>query len=582
MNKKNTFCLLGFMIAFLCSKINAQNYQTLNVASGYNEDLIANGAGAASSSTTQSVDNPVNGFVFMSTDFVNASGASPTSGLPANGLINSENTPGLTFQLASYSGNNSLRLLNANDFGTLSFSSTPSASKLYMLATTGSGFSTADILVTFTDGTSQDFVDESVSDWYFGFPFAIKGIGRVSRINDNIENNTENPRLYEITLPISAANQTKNIANVKVTKTSLGSEILNVFGFSYLTANSCVAPDDVTLSNVTSNSAAISWTPIPGSSSYEIYWSTANTTPILSTVPTVTGITGASINIPSLSPNTSYYVWVRNNCGGGSTSDWSSLAEFTTLCGAVDVPYLEDFNAVDDYTIPACTSMHSTNFEGNWEVFDATDIVPGLDSNAVFSGSSDTADANAWFYTRGVNLQAGTSYTFSFIYANYENPQSLKVAYGESPVDASMINIIADYPNVNAASASTAIFTVTPISTGVYYFGFHNYTPAANGNIFGAIILDNISVTQSNLSTQDNEFQNNNVNIYPNPASDYLHVKSKKKITEAKIYTASGKIILSHGKVDQKIDVSKLIKGVYILSIKNADGTSSSHKFIKN
>lgn len=582
MNKKITFCLLGFMAAFLCSKINAQNYQPLNVTSGYNEDLIANGAGAASSSTTQSIDDPANGFVFMSTDFVNASGASPTSGLPANGLINSENTPGLTFQLASYSSNNSLRLLNANDFGTLSFNSTPAASKLYMLATTGSGFSTADILVTFTDGTSQTFVDNSVNDWYWGSPTAIKGIGRVSRINDNIENDTFNPRLYEITLPISVANQTKNIANVKVTKTSSGSEILNVFGFSYLAANSCVTPDNVTSSNVTSNSASISWSPVPGSSSYEIYRSTTNTPPIFSTAPTIIGITGISTNVPGLSPNTSYYVWVRNNCGGGSTSDWSSLVNFTTACSAAGVPYLEDFNAVNNYTIPACTSMQLISFLGNWGVSDITGIVPGFDSNAVFNSSYDMADADTWFYTQGVNLQAGISYTFSFIYANYQSPQSLKVAYGESPVDTSMINIIADYPDVNVTSATNATFTVTPISTGVYYFGFHNYTPAANVNMTGAIILDNISVTQSNLSTQDDEFQNNNVNIYPNPASDYLHIRSKKKITEAKIYDASGKIILSHDKIDQKIDVSKLIKGVYILSIKNADGTFSSHKFIKS
>lgn len=582
MNKKITFCLLGFMASFLCSKINAQNYQTLNVTSGYNEDLIANGAGAASSSTTQSVDDPANGFVFMSKDFVNASGASPASGLPDNGLINSENTSGLSFQLGSYSSNNSLRLLNANDSGTLSFNSTPKASKLYILATTGSGNSVADILVTFTDGTSQTFVDNSVSDWYWGSFFTIKGIGRVSRISDNIENDTYNPRLYEITLPISAANQTKNIANVKVTKTSSGSEILNVFGFSYLAANSCITPDNITSSNVTSNSATISWSPVPASSSYEIYRSTNNTPPIHSTVPTITGVTGSSINIPGLSPNTLYYVWVRNNCGGGSTSDWSSLVSFTTACDAVDVPYLENFNAVNNYSIPACTSMQSTGFFGGWSVSDLTGVVPGFDSNGIFCSMYSMADSDAWFYTQGINLQAGTSYTLSFIYANYQSPQSLKVAYGESPVDTSMVNIIADYPDVNVTSATTATFTVTPISTGVYYFGFQNYTPAANVNMSGTIMLDDISVTQSNLSTQDSEFQNNNVDVYPNPTSDYLQIRSKKKITEAKIFDVSGKLVLSSDKIDQKIDVSQLIKGVYILSFKSIDGTFSRHKFIKN
>ena len=89
MNRKITRSLLGLMSIVSFCKLSAQNYQTLNVTSGYNSDLVANGSGAASSTTTASVDDPANGYVFMSTDFINGNGIAPTSGLPASGLINS-------------------------------------------------------------------------------------------------------------------------------------------------------------------------------------------------------------------------------------------------------------------------------------------------------------------------------------------------------------------------------------------------------------------------------------------------------------------------------------------------------------
>lgn len=579
MNRKITRSLLGLMSIVSFCKLSAQNYQTLNVTSGYNSDLIANGSGAASSTTTASVDDPANGYVFMSTDFINGNGIAPTSGLPASGLINSQSTTGLSFQMANYSSNNSLRLTNVGDNGTLSFASTPKASKLYMLATSGSGTSAADILVTFTDGTTQTFTNTSISDWYGGNSFAIKGIGRVSRVSDAIENSTTNPRIYEIPLVVSGANQTKNISNIKVTKVVGGSGILCVFGFSYIVANSCIAPDNLAASNITANSATLSWNAVAGSSSYEIYLSTTNTAPTMSTTPTMSGITGATTNLTNLSPSTTYNAWVRNNCGGGSTSDWSSLSvSFSTLCGAVNVPYMENFNSVTNYSIPPCTSQQVITSDGDWAVYDWGGAVPGFSSNTVYTIPPNSSNADTWFYTKGINLQAGVSYTLSFDYGNYFSPQSLKVAYGTSPVNTSMVNLVNDFGSVNIPAASTATYTITPTSTGIYYFGFNDYTPASTD--LGALILDNISVTTATLSTVENALSQNTVSIYPNPVSDYLYIKSKQKISEMKIFDVSGKTVLSSGQAE-KIDVSPLVKGAYILSVKNADGTISTHKFIK-
>lgn len=581
MNKKITVGFFCLMTASLFCKINAQTYQTLNVTSGYNADLVANGSGTASSSTTQSVDSPTNGYVFMSTDFMNGAGAMPTSGLPSSGLINSANTTALSFQLAPYTANNALRLVNANDSGVLNFGSTPKASKLFMLATTGSGSSIASIVVNFTDGTNQTFTNQSIKDWYGGTGFAIKGIGRASRVTDAIENNVNDPRLYEISLSISAANQAKNISNVSVTKTSSTASFLCVFGFSYQVANSCIAPDSITATNLTPNSATVSWTAVSGVASYELYRSTSTVAPVGSTVPTDTGIATATKNITGLAPATSYNVWVRSNCGGGSVSDWSLVkANFMTPCTSVNAPYTENFNSTTAGTLPMCTSQQVINPGGDWAVDDGTGLA-GFSSNVVYTLNNNTNDANTWFYTNGVNLQAGTSYTFTFDYANYASPQSFKVVYGNSPVNTSMTNVIHDYPSTNVTTYTTGSFTITPATTGVYYLGFNVYTTAAMSGNLGLMAFDNLSLTTTSLSTSENLLSKNDVQVYPNPTSDYLNIKGAKNVSGIKVLDVSGRVVLSSDKAEQKIDVSQLVKGAYILNVKNTDGTSSTHKFIK-
>src|SRR3954470_1735106 len=81
---------------------------------GFNEDVIANGTGSVMSSTTNNADgglNP-NSWCFVAPNYLGPLGQTATSSLPSTGLITSvvTATPGLTFQLASYSANNDLRL----------------------------------------------------------------------------------------------------------------------------------------------------------------------------------------------------------------------------------------------------------------------------------------------------------------------------------------------------------------------------------------------------------------------------------------------------------------------------------------
>src|SRR6478736_725905 len=215
----------------------AQNYLPVPLT-GFTADVIASGSGSVASLTSVDVDG--GSFNFVALNYVSPSSVSPTSGLPNNGLINSAATPGLTYQLANFSANNSLRI-SGTGTGTLTFAAPEAADQVYVLATSGSGVSNVTITVNFTDATSQAFT-QTVNDWFNGTGYAIQGISRVSRATNIIENSATNPRLYQLALPLSAANAGKAIASIMFNKTTT-TGVLNVMGVTVRTVPSALPID---------------------------------------------------------------------------------------------------------------------------------------------------------------------------------------------------------------------------------------------------------------------------------------------------------------------------------------------------
>ena len=69
------------------------------------------------------------------------------------------------------------------------------------------------------------------------------------------------------------------------------------------------------------------------------------------------------------------------------------------------------------------------------------------------------------------------------------------------------------------------------------------------------------------------------LSIYPNPAKGEVNIKTDKKIKSSSVLDISGRTVLSS--TTQKVDVSSLAKGVYMLQVEFADGTTSTEKLIK-
>ncbi|SFQ47135.1 GEVED domain-containing protein [Flavobacterium akiainvivens] len=239
---------------------------TGNGITGYNFDIIANGVGNASQSSGIGLDE-VNSRALVSLDFqATATSALPTYGLPVNGVINSAASAGVSYQLANYTGPNALYLTpsyvtgsaNTASTGTLSFQA-QNAEVVYILsAAAGGGSSNLPFTATvnFSDGTNQQ-ASLNAKDWYNGTNFAIKGIGRVNRTNNNLEGDAENPRLYEHTIALTAANQTKTITGITFAFTGDSTaEYGNEIRFAILSVTTGEAVDDVLTVATTNNAPA--------------------------------------------------------------------------------------------------------------------------------------------------------------------------------------------------------------------------------------------------------------------------------------------------------------------------------------
>jgi len=64
----------------------------------------------------------------------------------------------------------------------------------------------------------------------------------------------------------------------------------------------------------------------------------------------------------------------------------------------------------------------------------------------------------------------------------------------------------------------------------------------------------------------------NQLSIYPNPVKDEIFIKSDLQIAKVEIYSSTGALLLSDNNFNEKISVSKLLKGVYLIKVYTSNG----------
>ena len=145
----------------------------------------------------------------------------------------------------------------------------------------------------------------------------------------------------------------------------------------------CPQPTALTLGAMTENSAVVSWTgPTSATPTFDYYYSTANTAPTASTTPS-NNVPGVTTTIGGLNPSTTYYVWVRSNCGS-ENSVWTGPLSFTTPQIPGTMAYNENFEGPINWTLVNGTQPNK------WIVGTATSTSP---THSLYISNNNAANA---------------------------------------------------------------------------------------------------------------------------------------------------------------------------------------------
>lgn len=137
----------------------------------------------------------------------------------------------------------------------------------------------------------------------------------------------------------------------------------------------------------------------------------------------------------------------------------------------------------------------------------------------------------------------------------------------------------------NRGGEAIKVYKVPGTTDGTNYFDLSDWETGSGGSWENWSINNGILTISAGtnpmcgtLSTP--EFETFSIQVYPNPTSDNLFIKSKTPIKSARIFSVLGKEFSATLLNDETIDVSSLSSGLYILKL-YSETTEQSFKIIK-
>ena len=257
---------------------------------------------------------------------------------------------------------------------------------------------------------------------------------------------------------------------------------------------SCSAPTGFVASALTATSATISWNaavPAPATG-YEYYYSNVNTAPSGAG----TANAGLTANLSALTQNTTYYVWLRSDCGGGTFSAWAGPFTFATPCNPYTVPYFEGFESgyTHNATVAGCISQASVTGASVWTANSTLTTYNRTPRTGLFNTFLQYGNED-WMFIP-IDLVGGTSYRVS-LYARQDGATptdaNIAISYGTSNSAVGMTNSVLAATGIISGNYQEIVGDFTPATSGTYYVGIKGYMNSTPWYIS----LDDISITES-------------------------------------------------------------------------------------
>ena len=277
---------------------------------------------------------------------------------------------------------------------------------------------------------------------------------------------------------------------------------------SVMIDNGCKRVSNIVLNNPTQTSIDISFSDTNASGSYTIAYATINN---LDNAIDSVDITTTNYTLNGLQANTTYYLWIRNNCMAGN-SPWSTATLFHTSCGAISVlPYIENFdsyiganvsssagapNNYPDHQMPNCWSfINMSSSRSDFPQAFLSTHYSYIDSGAcLFMKSSINKPIYAilpQFTTPIDSLQISFAYRNEGVNANNG---TLALGVMTDISDTSSFIVIREYPKIQQLTTVSHSFSMDELDPSNTYTSAFRYTGIKNNFYLG---IENVIVEQS-------------------------------------------------------------------------------------
>ena len=166
---------------------------------------------------------------------------------------------------------------------------------------------------------------------------------------------------------------------------------------------SCALPKNMVISDLSATSANLTWTAGGDEASWDVSYSNTPNNPNAGTIETVNTNT---YNFSGLTPQTSYYAYVRANCSSTEHSEWSGPVMFNTIQTPVTVDAQHPFD--DGFEGNNCGwLLENGNLTNQWHWGTATNN-GGMRSIYV---SNDGGATNTYTYTQAAHIYATKTFS---------------------------------------------------------------------------------------------------------------------------------------------------------------------------
>lgn len=343
-------------------------------------------------------------------------------------------------------------------------------------------------------------------------------------------------------------------------------------------------PGNLTVSNEQDTQVTLSWAASSdniGVTAYEIFvdGSSIGTT------------AGTSVNVTGLSTCTTYTFGVRALDAAGNASDTASADGTTTGCSGGGTPFSEAyfFETGLDGWIDGGSDCARRNTSFSWE---GSYSIRLRDNSG--TASSMTSPSYDLAGLASVDLQ------FYFYPNSMENGEDFWVRYN----DGSGWQTIATY--ASGSSFNNGQFYVVNLTLDAASYNFTDGAQFriqcdASGN-GDQVYIDEVTVT-GNLAAGNNitdvssiqevqsirrfdigTFSEHDIDIYPNPASDFITINVEDEIQQIRILNINGQEVYRNdfnGLEGASLDVSKIVKGTYIISVQTTEEVMTQRLIIQ-